>query len=285
MTIVSALAWNITASAADLQWSPDGVTPGGGGTGNWNTTGTNVVWFNGATFQAWNNVPADPHNAFFGGTAGTVTITNNITAQDLNFSVDGYTVTRTGGTFTLGGTDPTINVVAGTAILDVIIAGSAGVTYAGPGTTILTRNSTYTGGTTISGGTLQLGNNTTAGSVVGDIANEGALVFNRSNAQTYSGVISGSGMLLKEGANTLTLTGANTLTGLTTISAGTLQIGSGANGSFTGDILNNSALTFNRTGATPLVYGGTIDGTGTVTKTGNGTVTFTGENDYSGGTT
>ena len=58
------LAWGGGADAADLQWSPNGVTPGGGGTGAWNAT-IPPPWFNGATFQIWSNAALD--NAIFGG--------------------------------------------------------------------------------------------------------------------------------------------------------------------------------------------------------------------------
>ena len=75
----------------------------------------------------------------------------------------------------------------------------------------------------------------------------------------------------------------NTYAGTTTISAGTLQIGAGATGSIAGDIVDNSALVFNRTGT--LVYGGAISGSGTVSKAGTGTVTLTGDSTYLGGTT
>ena len=81
--------------------------------------------------------------------------------------------------------------------------------------------------TTISAGTLQIGNGGTTGSVAGDVVDNAALVFNRSDALTYGGVISGTGSLTKSGTGTLTLTGDNTYTGGTTISAGTLQIGNG----------------------------------------------------------
>lgn len=82
---------------------------------------------------------------------------------------------------------------------------------------------------------------------------------NNNASTTFSGVIQdGPGVtgLTKVGTGTFTLTGANTYTGLTTISGGTLQIGSGATGSIVGDIVNNSALTFNRSGT--LTYGGAI---------------------------
>src|SRR5262249_37654394 len=79
----------------------------------------------------------------------------------------------------------------------------------------------------ISAGTLQIGNGGTTGSVAGNIVDTAALVFNRSNALTYGGVISGTGSVSKSGAGTLTLTGDSTYTGGTTISAGKLQIGNG----------------------------------------------------------
>jgi len=58
------------ATADSLEWSPDGVTPGGGGTGTWNTN--TALWFDGIAFQDWNNAALD--DAVFGGTAGTVTL-------------------------------------------------------------------------------------------------------------------------------------------------------------------------------------------------------------------
>ena len=130
----------------------------------------------------------------------------------------------------------------------------------------MTGDNTYTGATTISAGTLSLGNGGTTGSVAGNIVDNAALVFNRSNALTYGGLISGAGTVTKNGAGTLTLTGDNTYTGTTTISAGTLSLGNGGTtGSVAGDIVDNAALVFNRSNA--LTYAGLISGAGTVTKT------------------
>ncbi|MFX5634310.1 autotransporter-associated beta strand repeat-containing protein, partial [Acinetobacter baumannii] len=56
------------------------------------------------------------------------------------------------------------------------------LTKAGPGTLILTANNTYTGGTTISAGTLQLGSGGNTGSIIGDIVNRGT--FNLVNTDT-----------------------------------------------------------------------------------------------------
>src|SRR5262249_45189244 len=102
------------------------------------------------------------------------------------------------------------------------ISGTGSVAQIGTGTTILTGSNTYTGGTTISAGTLQLGNGGTTGSVTGNVIDNGVLAFNRSDSVTFRGVISGIGSLVKQGAGTLTLPGANTYTGTTTVNAGSL---------------------------------------------------------------
>ena len=163
-------------------------------------------------------------------------------------------------------------------------AGATGLTKAGTGTFTLSGTNTYTGGTTISAGTLQIGNGGNSGSVSGDIIDNGLLAFNRNNNLTYDNVISGSGALSKIGTNTLTLTGDNTYTGSTTISAGTLQLGNGGtSGSIAGDVIDNGVFAINRSDTVTL--GGVISGTGTLTKSGAGTLILTGENTFGGGTT
>jgi fibronectin-binding autotransporter adhesin len=101
---------------------------------------------------------------------------------------------------------------------------------AGNGTQVLTGANTYTGGTTIAAGSLQIGDGGVSGSISGNITNNSALVFDRSGSLTYGHAISGTGTLTKRGPGTLTLTGANTFSGGTTVTAGTLELGSsGAN--------------------------------------------------------
>jgi len=80
-----------------------------------------------------------------------------------------------------------------------------------------------------SGGTLQIGTGTTGGVLgVSTLTNNGTLVFNRSNASTYSGVLSGSGAVTKQGGGTFTLAGVSSLSGPTTIKQGTLVIANAA---------------------------------------------------------
>ena len=164
-----------------------------------------------------------------------------------------------------------------------LISGGGSVAQIGGGTLTLTGQNTYTGGTTISGGTLQLGDGTTDGSLVGDITDNAALVFDNQAALTYTGVISGGGSLTKTGGDTLTLTGQNTYTGGTAISAGTLQLGDGTtDGSLVGDITDSVALVFDDQAA--LTYAGVISGGGSVAQIGGGTLILTGQNNYTGGT-
>ena len=170
------------------------------------------------------------------------------------------------------------------------------VVKTGAGTMVLSGNNTYTGSTTISNGTLQIGTGSNAGSLSPSsaIVNNGVLAFNRSDAITqgtyFASVISGAGSLVKMGAGTLTLNGANTYSGGTTISAGALQIGDGgATGSLStsGALVNNGVLIVNRSNAViqGTDFAAAIAGTGSLTKTGAGTLTLNGANSYSGGTT
>ncbi len=203
------------------------------------------------------------------------------------------------------------------------------VTINGPGTEILTGPNTYTGATTISQGTLQLGNGGDTGSLAtgSAITDNATLAFNRGDTPTQgtdftSGAITGSGKLAQTGTGMLILAGPNTYSGGTIVSAGTLQLNdSGALGAPTGPLTVNSSmldldgnnptvvalsgnafalitnsagsggtLTVSPAAGATSTYNGTIaDGTsgGTVALavTGTGTLYLTGTNTYSGGTT
>ena len=169
-----------------------------------------------------------------------------------------------------------------------VIANGSGVvslTKIGAGTQVLTGANAYTGTTTISGGTLQIGNGGTTGALgTGAITVDASLVFNRSNATTVANAIGGTGTVRQAGTGTTVLTGANTYA-TTLVSAGTLQIGSGGTiGTLgSGAVTNNASLVFNRSNA--LTVANTISGTGTLIQAGAGTTSLTGANTYTGTTT
>jgi autotransporter-associated beta strand protein len=164
-----------------------------------------------------------------------------------------------------------------------LISGPGSVQQNGLGTTVLTGNNTYTGVTTINAGTLQLGNGGTSGSITGNVIDNGLLAFNRSDVFAFGGVISGPGSVQQNGLGTTVLTGNSTYTGVTTINAGTLQLGNGGTtGNITGSVADNGILAFNRSNV--LSFGGAISGAGSVQQIGTGTTVLTGNNTYSGGT-
>ena len=142
-------------------------------------------------------------------------------------------------------------------------------------TLILTGANAYTGPTTISAGTLQLGDGVNANSSLGSgaitVSGTGVFAldlptgstFNRnvalgatgatfktiqSGTTTVSGIISGAGGFTQAGTGTTIVTSTNTYTGATNVSAGTLQMDGGLSGS----------------GAVGVAAGGTLSGTGTI---------------------
>jgi autotransporter-associated beta strand protein len=167
------------------------------------------------------------------------------------------------------------------------IAGTGQLVKDGTSTLTILTNNTYSGTTTISNGTIQVGNGGTTGSLgTGSIAVSGNLVYNRSDIVTVANTITGSGSLQQLGPGTLILT-ANNSYGATTIVAGTLQIGNGGtSGSLgTGPVyLNNGAkLVFAH--SDNIAIANSINGAGSISSLTPATVTLTGANSYTNGTT
>lgn len=226
--------------------------------------------------------------------SGTTTaLTYSDTNNPLGAIISVPTVDLNGAiqTFTVGNSSSAANDLS---ISSVIQNGS--LIKDGAGTMTLTGANTYTGTTAInSGGTLQLGDGSTTGSLHSSsaITDNGTLTFKRSDTLTqgtdFNSVISGAGNVIQAGGGTTILTGTNTYTGQTTISAGTLQLG---NGSTTGSLSSSSALvndaifTFNRSNALAqgTDFNSVISGTGKVIQAGGGTTTLSGTNTYTGTT-
>jgi outer membrane autotransporter protein len=256
----------------------------GTGTGDCNTTGdcavfvyTGVAGYGGAlTLTNAGSIVGNVQMDASADNITTLTAGGSI-AGDLNIG------SNAASTLTLDGTNtaPQLysSAVTGTTTFDGALIKSDSGTWV-----IDSDDLANVAGTVISAGTLQVGNGGTAGSIGNaDVADNGTLVFDRSDALTYAGVISGDGNFTKEGDGTLTLTGANTFTGGTTISAGTLQVGNGgASGSIgTGAIVDNGTLAFDR--SDDVAFTGGVSGSGLLVQQGSGTLTLTGANTFAGG--
>jgi outer membrane autotransporter protein len=210
----------------------------------------------------------------------------------------------------LTGTGSTVDTNGLGATVGGVMSGTGGFTKSGAGTLTLTAANLYTGGTAISGGTLQIGNGGTTGSILGDVVDNGALTFNRSDASAFAGAISGAGSLTKTGAGVLTLSGPGSYSGVTSINVGTLQAGAtnafSASSAFTiatgatlalagfnnaigslaggGGVTLGSATLNSGNDGTSTTFSGEIGGTGGLTKTGSGTFFLTGASGYTGPT-
>ncbi|EDG5038388.1 TPA: hypothetical protein I8N33_004754, partial [Salmonella enterica subsp. enterica serovar Derby] len=123
------------------------------------------------------------------------------------------------------------------------ISGSGQVVKSGDETLTLSGANSYTGGTLISGGTLIASNVEALGT--GDVTDNAVLELNTGG--DFDNAISGSGQVEKSGDETLTLSGANSYTGGTLISSGTL-VANDVNALGTGDVTDNAVLELNTGG-------------------------------------
>ncbi|ECN1453527.1 autotransporter outer membrane beta-barrel domain-containing protein, partial [Salmonella enterica subsp. enterica serovar Tennessee] len=145
----------------------------------------------------------------------------------------------------------------------------------GDGALTLSGANSYSGGTLISDGTLIAGRVDVLGS--GDVTDNATLELNTGG--TFDNAISGSGQVVKSGDETLTLSGANSYTGGTLISSGTL-VANDVNALGTGDVTDDATLELNTGGD----FDNAISGSGQVVKSGDDVLTLSGANSYSGGT-
>ena len=113
----------------------------------------------------------------------------------------------------------------GNATLAGQIFDSGALAKDGSGTLTLSANNSYSGQTFIHNGLLQVGGGGAAGTLgTGEVTNNATLAFYRSGTIIVSNVISGSGNVQQKGPGTLVLSGTNSYSGTTTVSAGVLQL-------------------------------------------------------------
>ncbi|EEC6385270.1 fibronectin-binding autotransporter adhesin ShdA [Salmonella enterica] len=158
--------------------------------------------------------------------------------------------------------------------LDNNVTGEGQIVKSGSDELIVTGDNNYSGGTTISDGTLIADHADSLGT--GAVANSGVLQVGEGELEN---TLSGSGSLVKTGTGELTLSGDNDYSGGTTISGGTLTADH-ADSLGTGAVANSGVL---QVGEGKLKN--TLSGTGSLVKTGTGELTLSGDNDYPGGTT
>ncbi|GKX34608.1 MAG: outer membrane autotransporter barrel domain-containing protein [Rhizobiaceae bacterium MnEN-MB40S] len=181
------------------------------------------------------------------------------------------------GSVVLGDNDLDIANASGT--FSGTIAGEGGVDVEG-GVQVLTGANSFAGDLGVADGAeARIGDGGVSGSIVGDVVNEGSLVFDRSDALTYAGVISGDGVLTITGGGEVTLTGNNSFGGGTTIDNSTLAIGDGGTGGALGtgdtEMTGDATLIFNRSDV--YAYAGAIAGTGDLVQEGGGVTELAGD--------
>lgn len=182
-------------------------------------------------------------------TGGSLTVGGNIQYTD-GVGTENNTVTLNGGSLDMtdgnigsGSALVTFNAESGTLSNVAEINGGAGLTKTTAGTLILEGINSYTGGTVISGGILQVGSGAGTGTLgSGDVTNNATLRFNRNNSYTASQTITGTGLVQQAGTGTTVLDGTNAHSGGTTVSAGTL-VANSSSALGTGDVTVNSGAT------------------------------------------
>ncbi|MDR1497168.1 MAG: autotransporter-associated beta strand repeat-containing protein [Puniceicoccales bacterium] len=236
-------------------------------------------------------------------------------ASGARVSMDGHTqsvgalnATDSAVRISLGSASTTGVLVASSGDYAGVITGLGAIEKTGSGVLTLSGENDYTGGTLVSGGRLRVTGTLGAGPGDGDYAGTitlsgGSIEMAQEHPQVLSGLISGTGTLIKTGAGTLTVVHTN-FHGGTTVLGGTLAIasdtalGTGANtiSGATLELTGISGTTFAKAwtlgpdGATlrndaAAIFSGTLSGTGHFEKRGTGILYFTGANSHTGGTT
>ncbi|WP_072767588.1 autotransporter-associated beta strand repeat-containing protein [Nitrosospira sp. Nsp11] len=198
-----------------------------------------------------------------GAASGTLTFNEATLVNTAAFS--------TGRSITLNTPNDTFQ-TDGDLVANGVISGGGSLNKTGSGALILAGTNTYAGATTITAGTLQVGNGGTTGNLSGDVdvMNNAVLTFNRSDNNSYGGIISGTGLLNKDGAGVLALTGDSSgFGGHMFVNDGTLAIRGTLGGTL--DVLARGRLQSTGTTGTTITAGTIAPGNsiGALTVDGN----------------
>ncbi|EDA4889908.1 fibronectin-binding autotransporter adhesin ShdA [Salmonella enterica subsp. enterica] len=286
---------------ADTSAMPDYLTINAGVDANDNTNyelSTGLSWYAGAKSAR------AAHGTFTVDAGSTFTVTSELDETTATSNWNGSKLTKQGdGTLILSNTgndygdteidggilaakdaaalgtgDVTIAESATLALsqgtLDNNVTGGGQIVKSGSDELIVTGDNNYSGGTTITGGTLTADHADSLGT--GAIANSGVLQVGEGELEN---TLSGSGSLVKTGTGELTLNGDNDYSGGTTIDDGVL-IADHADSLGTGAVANSGVL---QVGEGELEN--TLSGSGSLVKIGTGELTLSGDNSYSGATT
>ncbi|EED3240135.1 fibronectin-binding autotransporter adhesin ShdA [Salmonella enterica subsp. enterica] len=286
---------------ADTSAMPDYLTINAGVDANDNT---NYVLSTGLSWYAGAKSARVAHGTFTVDAGDTFTVTSELDETAATSNWDGKTLFKEGdGTLVLSNTANDFgntDINGGTLIandaaalgsgdvaiaenaklelsqgtLDNNVTGEGQIVKSGSDELIVTGDNNYSGGTTITGGTLTADHADSLGS--GDIDNSGVLQVGEGELEN---TLSGSGSLVKTGTGELTLNGDNSYSGGTTITDGTLTADH-ADSLGTGAVANSGVL---QVGEGELEN--TLSGSGSLVKTGTGELTLSGDNSYSGATT
>jgi fibronectin-binding autotransporter adhesin len=248
------LSNNIANASIDLVLTAGPVTYTwtGAVSGNWDTSTTN--WLAGSTPTAYSDGGFPQFQD--GAITGTVNLTAAVSPDGVTVSnnVLGYTFNGSGN---ISGTGALLKQGTGTLVLDNVASNS------------------FSGGVTISGGILQVGNNDSSGNLPpGAVVNNSVLVFDHVNNIAINNAISGSGAVVQEGGDVLLLSGANSFANQVVVTnASVLQLGSSSALGVGGSnvvIASGSTLDANGYSATkPIVVSGTgVSGNGAIIDSG-----------------
>ncbi|MEK0451102.1 MAG: hypothetical protein RL088_3370 [Verrucomicrobiota bacterium] len=219
------LILSATLSGGLLFWDTNGALAGLGGSGTWDTTTAN---WNPLADGTGTTIVADAaREVVFSGTAGTVTIGAGAAANaGIRFQSSGYVLN--GGSLALGGTAPatiTVSSSSHTATISAAISGTSGLKKAGLGSLLLASANSFSGGTTISAGTVEISSDTALGASSGGIVLEsGKLRTTASITLSASRSLTGSGLLDIASSTTLNVPGATTAGDIVLQNSGTLRL-------------------------------------------------------------